>query len=105
MPVWTYEVNTTYNIPNITVYNTLCDGELNGFRVESNEGYVLYDTTASYTELDPDTFEEISVTYYYRNVDIPKTRPNRPYDFAAVLESSVDGNYIFGGVKPPSETI
>lgn len=86
MAVWTEEVNTDYNIANITVYNVLCDGVVVRLKVIPNTGYVMYDTTHNYTEPDPETGEDRPVIYYYRSSDIPLAYPNKPYDWVAVLE-------------------
>ena len=38
-----YEPNNNYNFPNITIYNILADGVLDGYEARANEGYVMYD--------------------------------------------------------------
>lgn len=111
MAEYTYEIATDIGIPNITIKRCYIDGVLSAYHLTSNDGYVMYDTTANHTEIledenglpvydDNGEFIEISVIYYYRFAAIsarydPSTWQN---DWVAVLESSVDENYIFGVV-------
>lgn len=97
MAVWTKELNTNYNFPHIDIYNRLCDGVLSGYQAISHDGYVMYDTTANNTETDPETMEEIPVTYYYTLRGFPKTFNFNNFTWVAVPRDSVDENYIFGG--------
>lgn len=100
MAVITFEEATDIVIENITVQRKFVDGTLSAYRLTANSGYVMHDTTRNDTELNPDNpEEEIPVTYYYRSATIsaryaPETWVN---NWVAVLESSVDENYIFGG--------
>lgn len=96
MAVITYEVATDINIPNITIERRLSDGVLTGYRMTANEGYVFYDTTANNTELDPETNEEIPVTYYYTIGILSKNTNFDNFPYVAVPRDSVDENYIFG---------
>lgn len=62
----TYEISTEHNIyPGMTVYDCFSDGVPSGWRVNANEGYVFYDTTANDVELDESGMVEVPVTYYY----------------------------------------
>lgn len=98
MATYTFEVSTEHNIyPNITVYDRFRDGVLNGWRVNANEGYVFYDENAEDTILDPETMEEVPITYYYT---IRYLNPNYNWaNFAlvAVPRNSVPADQIFGG--------
>lgn len=97
MAVYTYEISTEHNIyPNITVYDRFRDGVLTGWRINANEGYVMYHANANDTELDPETNEEIPVTYYYTVATKSLTSSWDNFDWVAVLRDSVDENYIFG---------
>ena len=100
MAEYTREIATEFNFPNITVYRKFCDGVQYGWRFESNEGYVMYDTTAEDTEpwVDPDTDEIIPVPtiYYYTNVDCPLRYDWDNFTWVAVLRSSVPEDHIFG---------
>lgn len=97
MAVYTYVVSEEHNnYPNITVYDRLADGSPAGWRVNANEGYVYYDTTRNDVELDPDTQEEIPVTYYYTVKLLPRTYNFANFPYVAVPRDSVDENYIFG---------
>lgn len=94
---YTYEVNTEYNFPNITLYNWLRDGVLVGYRINANEGYVFYDTNANDVEIDPETNEERPVTYYYTVAGLNPRYNFDNFSYVAVPRDSVDENYIFGG--------
>lgn len=97
MATWTYEVATEFNFPNITIYRRLKDGVQTGWRMNANDGYVFYDTTANDVELNPDTMEETPVIYYYRVRYLSLNRDFTNFPFVAVPESEVDESYIFGG--------
>lgn len=98
MATWTYEISTEHNIyPNITVYDRFRDGSPYGWRVEANEGYVMYHANANDTEPDPVTGEIRPVTYYYTASHLSPYYNWNNFDFVAVLRSTVDENYIFGG--------
>lgn len=105
MSVWTESINTNYNYPNIDIVNIYKDGVLSRFEVRPHANYVVYDTTENFTELDPETYEEVPVTYYSRVVGLPLTYNFANFPYVAVLESEVDPNYIFGGgtTTPPHE--
>lgn len=96
MATWTYEVATEYDFPNITVYRRYKDGVHNSWRVNANDGYVMYDTTANDYEIDPETMEEIPVTYYFTVMSCPLNYPFDNFTWVAVLRSTVDENYICG---------
>ena len=105
MAVYTYEIDTTKNYPNLTVYKNLKDGVLNGYRVNSNDGYVMYDTNDEYYEIDEATDEEVPVTYYFTVAQLPKTYNFDNFSWVAVLRSEVDENYIFGTTDPKPEVM
>lgn len=88
---------TDYNFPNITIEATYLNGRHTGYRLTANEGYVIYDTTANDTEIDPDTMEEIPVIYYYTISILPLSYPFDNFPWVAVPRTDVDENYIFGG--------
>ena len=96
-----YVVSPTITLPNITVEEKYADGVLISHRLTANEGYVIYDTSANDVEYEtnPETGEdiEIPVIYYYRQVTYPIRVPVENWDYVAVLESTVDEDYIFGG--------
>lgn len=96
MATYTEEIATEFNFPNITIYQVLADGVLAFYRARTNEGYVMYDPNANDMELDPDTNEEVPVTYYYTIKVIPKTYNFANFPWVAVPRDSVDENYIFG---------
>ena len=96
MAVFTYEVSTEHIFPNITVYRILKDGVLNGWRVETNEGYVMYDPNDVQVGYDEDD-NEIDVYYYYTIKILTLNYNFDNFPWVAVPRDSVDENYIFGG--------
>jgi hypothetical protein len=105
MAVYTYEVATEYNFPNLTVYKSFKDGVHNGWRINANEGYVYYDTAANDMDFDPETEEMIPVTYYYTVRHCPLNYNFNNFTLVAVPRDSVDENLIFGGGDNDHETI
>lgn len=93
---YTQEIATEHNYPNLTVFRLLNDGVQYGWEIKPNEGYVMYDVNATNTELDPDTMEEIPVTYYYISWSLPLRYNFANFHWAAKPRSEVDENYIFG---------
>ncbi len=96
MAVYTKEVTTEYTFPNITLYKLLKDGVQYAWEIRPIEGYVMYDTRDENYELDPETQEEIPVTYYYTVAGLPLRYDFANFPWVAVLRNSVDENYIFG---------
>ena len=88
---------TNYNFPNLTIEAMNLNGEQKGYRLTANEGYVFYDTTENNTEIDPETMDEIPVTYYYTIAIMPLNYNFDNFPYVAVSRDSVDENYIFGG--------
>ena len=88
-------------LPNITVQEKYSNDVLVSYVLTANDGYVMYDTTATDTEpkIDEETGEtiEVPVTYYFRQATYPVRVPVENWTYVAVLESTVDENYIFGG--------
>lgn len=106
MATYTYEISSEHNIyPNITIYDSLTDGQLDGWRMNANEGYVFYDTSANNTEFDPETMMEVPVIYYYTISYLPRTYNWANFHWVAVPRESVDENYIFGVGNNNHETI
>ena len=108
MAVWTREINTDYSFPNIDILNVFKDGVLSRYEAVPHENYVMYDTTDQIFEpqrdengnfvLDEDGLPvQVQVTYYYTIAHIPKTFNFNNFTWVAVLRSTVDENYIFGG--------
>jgi hypothetical protein len=97
MAVYTQEIATEFNFPNITIYRKLKDGVHYAWSVRANDGYVIYDTAANNTEVNPETGEEIPVIYYYTELSCPLREDFVDFTWVAVPRNSVDENYIFGG--------
>lgn len=96
MAVYTFEVVTEFDFPNLTIYKKLEDGVQIAWQLNANEGYVFYDTTANDMEFDPETMEDRPVIYYYRVRSLSLNRDFSNFPFVAVPESEVNANYIFG---------
>ena len=97
MAVYTQEVSTQLTFPNITIYNLLEDGVHYSYKAVPNDGYVMYDTNDEAYEEDPDTGEQIPVIYYRLQAYLPLSYDFNNFSYVAVLRSTVDENYIFGG--------
>ena len=95
MAVYTYEISTEHNFPNITVYRRLKDGILSGWEVKVNDGYVMYNPNDPQIEYDEDD-NEITVYWYYTIKVLPVTYNFANFPWVAVPRDSVDENYIFG---------
>lgn len=100
-------LNTNFNFPHINIYDITNDeNELLYYEARPEANYVMYDRNANYTEIDPETEEEIPVTYYYTIAAIPKTFNFALFPFVAVPRADVDENYIFSiGGKPEHEVM
>ena len=96
MTNYTQEVATEYTFPNITIYRKLKDGVQYAWSIRTNEGYVMYDTRSNDVELDPETMEEIPVTYYYTESSAPLNFDFDKFPWVAAPREGVDENYIFG---------
>ena len=97
MAEYTEVLATDFSFSHIDIYRQYNDGVQYGYKVLAQDGYVFYDTTATDTELDPDTMEEIPVTYYY-TIRLLSMRYNMGnFSLVAVPRDSVNENYIFGG--------
>lgn len=62
-----YEISTEHNkYENMTVYNRMNGDTPNGWRVNADNGFVMYDPTEEVSiTIDPVTGEEISSEVYY----------------------------------------
>lgn len=100
-----YTVSPTITLPNTTVEEKYIDGILKAHRLTANNGYVMYNRNANDTELDA-FYNEVPVTYYYRQATVNIRVPFENWGYEAVLESTVDENYIYGsGNKPDYEAM
>ena len=103
MATYAEVLNTNFNYENINIFNVVNEetNALMNYNIRPADGYVLYDVNANDTELilNPETgdLEEIPVTYYRVLIGLPKTYNFNNFHWAAVLRSTVDENYIFGG--------
>lgn len=99
---------TNYNFPNLTIEERHNNGVFRGYRLTANEGYVFYDSTEqNFEPVDPSDpgGEQRPVTYYYTLAYLPSNYNFDNFPYVAVLRSSVDENYIFGGGDKPETEI
>lgn len=98
MAVYTYEIATDITFPNITVYRKLRDGVHSGYRVNTNDGYVMIDTSIEYnTIIDEVTGEYVDPPQYFRQMHCPLSYNFNNFTWVAVPEDSVPADQIFGG--------
>lgn len=91
----TYQLSIEHNnYPNLTVYDTLADGVLAGWRVDANEGYAFYDTNDETFELDKDG-NETPINYCSTVCYFPKILDWDTFGLIAVPHSAVDENGIY----------
>ena len=101
MAVWTREINTNFNFPNIDILNVLKDGVLSRYEAVPHEDYVMYDVNDNTTEpkIDQETGDivldedgnpiEAPVTYYCTLAGFPLTYNFDNFSWVAVLRSTV----------------
>lgn len=105
MATYRYEVATDLQYENLTIYRRYVDDVHSGYRLNANEGYVFYDSSAEDFAPDPDTGVLKPVVYYSTLAYLPLNYNFDNFSYVAVSRDSVDENYIFGNVTPPSEKI
>ena len=107
MAEYTTELATDITFPHILVYRRYRDGEHSGYKVLTEEEYVMYDTTEPAEEPIYDRHGNIigyrPCQYYYTRLECPVNFDFDNFTYVAVPRDSVDNNYIFGRVEPPTE--
>ena len=93
--VWTEVLDTSFNFLGIDIYQILKDGVFSSYVAKAQKGYVFCDTTANDTEFDPNTEEQLSVTYYYTICEFSCNYNMDKFSLVAVPRDSVDEKYIF----------
>lgn len=108
MAVVTYEDVIPSLIANTTMRKLLSDGVHRVYYITPVDGYVLHDNAVDWTDIDPETGEEITITSYYTgtcscgaNYDFTAN----PREFYAVPADSVPADQIFGGVNNDHEVM
>lgn len=94
-------------LDNITVTERLNNGELYGYKIKANDGYVLHDKGRDWKDINLDTMEETLKLGFTRGDAFefyPYDFEVNPREFYAVPESEVPADQIFGGVTPPTAT-
>lgn len=85
----TYQISTEHNNhPHLTVYDTLVDGVLSGWKITANDGYVFYDTNEEITEAEEGI--EAPPIYYATECYCPLTWDWDTFGLVAILSPSVD---------------
>ena len=83
-----YEVSPAHNVyENMTVYDRYRDGVPSGWRVEANDGFVMYQENEVHTEIIDG--EETTVIYYCTVAMINPYFNWDNFDFVAVPRDSV----------------
>lgn len=95
MGIFTEEIATEFNFPNITIYRMLKDGVLASWRARSNPNFVMYNPLEHNTEIDLDTLEEKTVVYYYTIKGFNKDYNFSNFPWVSIMRSVVNENYIF----------
>ena len=99
MATITYEnVNPTL-IANTTMVKGLVDGVHKNYRITPVDGYVIHDNTRDYTDLDPETMEEVLKLGFTRGTVSCAANYNfvtNPREFYAAPENDVPSDQIFG---------
>jgi hypothetical protein len=99
--MWTYPDVIPSLIENTTMQMGINEsGAHKTYRITPVPGYVIHDNTRDYTDLDPETMEEVEKLGFTRgtvscaaNYDFAAN----PRDFYAVPETDVPADQIFGG--------
>ena len=101
----TYEDVIPSLIENTTMQKNIYNGVHNVYIIRPISGYVLHDHARDWTDIDPDTMEEIPVLGYTRGMATCAANYDfeaNPREFYAVPEDSVPADQIFG-VTPDHE--
>lgn len=110
MEVVTYEVVTPTPIENVTVTKVFSDGVHKIYRLKAVDGYVLHDNRYDYYAFDEESgMPSTEVTLGYTGGTVSANArydfTANPYEFYAVLRTSVPENQIFGGVDNDHEVM
>ena len=87
----TYELANDITFPHLKIYCRMRDGILTGYRVNTDDGYVMYDPNDNFSEIDPETGEETPVTYYCEQALLPLTVDFNNFPYIVVPRNEVDG--------------
>ena len=90
MAKYTFEIAEDKTYPNITVYRKMKDGVQSAWRINADEGYVFFDTTADATTVDPETGEETVEICYSKVASLPLRYGFANFPYVAVLEKIVN---------------
>lgn len=106
--VVTREPVTPSPIDNATVCKLLADGVHRQYEITPNDGYVLHDKGRDWTEIDPETEEEVlKLGFTAGDASCPATYDfvANPREFYAVLATTVPADQIFGGGDEPEHEV
>lgn len=97
---YTYEDVIPSLIENTTMYKKLRDGVHTTYAITAVDGYVLHDKGRDWTEINPETGEEVLKLGYTTGTATCAANYDftaNPREFYAVLENAVPADQIFGG--------
>jgi hypothetical protein len=87
----TYKLSREHNVyPNIKVYDRYYNGEVAGWKVTANQGFVFYDTAERNVGIDPETMEPTLVTYYSTEAILTRYFNWADFSFVAVPRNRVN---------------
>lgn len=92
----TYEIANDITYPHLKIYRRIVDGVLGGYRVNTDDGYVMYDTVDDFRELDEETGKKKPVIYFITQALLPINFDFADFSYVAVQKNTADENYIFG---------
>lgn len=99
MPIVIKEPVIPTPIENTSVVKGFVDGIHRAYEITPNDGYVLHDKGRDWTEIDPETEEEVlklGFTAGYASCAASYDFVANPREFYAVLATSVPADQIFG---------
>ena len=95
MATYMETIATEYNYPNITIYKQFRDGVQYGWHITTNDGYVMYDTSANDMDYDEED-NPLPVIYYYTQAYCPINYNFSIFSWVAVPRDDVPRDMIFG---------
>ena len=91
-----YDLANDINYPHLKIYRRMVDGVLGGYRVNSDNGYVMYDINDENAEIEPETGKELSTPYYCTLAYLPINFDFADFSFKAVPINTTDEGNISG---------
>ena len=104
----TYEDMIPSPIENARVQKSFRDGVQRSYFITPNSGYVLHDSGRDWTDIDPETGEEVVYRGYTRGTATCGANYDfvaNPREFYAIPESEAPADQIFGGANNDHEVM